>query len=173
MAGNDIDPVPRFEPSDKGKNLVRSKIEWVQREPQLFMTNQRKEAKGAVDRPLDKGAPLSFAYESFDGTRQLAYGINRETGVRQEISIVLPGSFQGFLGVVEQVNVAGNAGLLQKQVQSGSARNIAIALFQPVARDYEKDFALEFCKSHSFNLLAWTYVARSPWRWILSSKEII
>ena len=36
---DDIDPVPHLEPSHKGEDLVRCHIEWMERQPELFMTD--------------------------------------------------------------------------------------------------------------------------------------
>lgn len=72
VALQDIDPVARLHATDEREHLVRCKVEGVQRETELGMFDERKEAERAVVCPLQDDGLRPAPHDRFDERRPFA-----------------------------------------------------------------------------------------------------
>ena len=66
----------------------------------------------------------------------------------EQVSIGIPAGGDDFVGVVEQIEVAGDSCAGDQFIEDSTARNITLAGVGPIASYEATEFALESCESH-------------------------
>jgi hypothetical protein len=127
----DIDPIARLDATDEREHLVRCKVERVQRETELRMFDEWKEAERAVVGPLqDDGLPIA-PHDPFDKRRPFANDLDLVTSVEQGRTIGIPGRRQGRSCVVKEIEILRDSWRIEDRVQRGAT---ALARRNPLPR---------------------------------------
>ena len=149
VALQDIDPIACLDTADEREHLVRCKVEGVQRETELRMCDERKEAERAVVCPLqDDRLPLA-PHDRFDERRPLANDLDLVTSVEQCRTIDIPCSSQGRSRVVKEIEILRDPWCVEDRIQRGATGDIALARRNPLPRYEAADSSLNVRESHS------------------------
>ncbi len=112
------------------------------------MLDQREETVGAVASPLDAHEFLSDPHFRFDERRPLAYDMHVEAVLLEEPTVHVPTDGDGFVGVVEEINVAGHAAGGDERIERSTTCRVTLAGGGPILRYESTESALEICESH-------------------------
>jgi hypothetical protein len=123
VALQDIDPIARLDAADEREDLVRGKVERVQRETELRMFDERKETERAVVRPLQDDGLRPAPYDRFDERRPFANDLDLVPGIEQRRTVGIS--------------------------RSGATGNITLARRNPLPRYEAADLSLDVRESHS------------------------
>lgn len=106
MAVDDVDPVASLRPADERQHLVGRQVEWMEREPELRVLHQGKEAIGAVAYPFHNQRVAVAGDSGFHEAGPLASRLHRIACQFEELPIGIPRRRHGFRRVVKDVEVA-------------------------------------------------------------------
>jgi hypothetical protein len=89
----------------------------------------------------------------------------------EQVSIGISAGGDGSVGVMEQIEVAGDSCAGDQFVEGSIARNIALTSVGPIASYEATEFALESCESHRRRREARTWASWSPFFWMQLSTR--
>jgi hypothetical protein len=123
--------IPGLDAADQGEDLARGEIERVQGEPEIGVLQEREEAVCAVVRPPDHHRVLAAPDLDLDERGPLPDDGEPIPRALERAAVGGPRRRESRLGVVEEVDVAGEARGAEELVEGGPARDVALAAPQP------------------------------------------
>jgi hypothetical protein len=126
VTGDDVDPVPGFEPPHQRQHFVRGEIERVERQSQLVVFDKRKESKRAVSRPFHEQRLRAIGDGGLHEAGTLADGRHRVAAGLERFAIRVPRTRHRFRRIVKQVEAARDARRGERHTQRDAAGDVAL-----------------------------------------------
>lgn len=147
-AGDDVNPVAYFQPADEREHLVGGEVERVKDETELRMLDEREEAERTVTRPFHQHRFAGGAHLRLDIGGPLTHDPDVYAVRFEQAPVGVPARDDGGVGVMKDVDIAGNPRASQELVERCAARHVAVRRRDPILRYERADSALECCESH-------------------------
>ena len=116
------------------EHLVGGEIEGMKGQPELLVTLEREESKGAIARPFQEDTVAARGDLRLDEGRALPHEEHLEAVRLEEEPIGAPARLEGLVGIVEQVDVPRDARGRDQLVQGHTAGDVAFARRDAVLR---------------------------------------